>query len=79
MYLLDGFKVGDEEIGVIVGHLVLQHRHQTLQTHPCVDALLRQRLQLRLRLSEDKQKDFSSGPLPITSSMCVKSLHLAEQ
>ncbi len=51
-YLLNGFKVWDEEVGVIVGHLVLQYGHQALQTHPCVDALLRQRLQLRLRLSE---------------------------
>lgn len=50
--LLNGFKVRDEEVSVIVGHFVLQYGHQALQTHPCVDALLRQRLQHRLRLSE---------------------------
>lgn len=39
-YLLNGIKVWDKEVGVIVGHLVLQYGHQALQTHPCVDALL---------------------------------------
>ena len=51
IYLLNGFKVGNEEVSVIVGHLVLQDRDQALQTHTRVNALLGQRLQLRLRLS----------------------------
>lgn len=52
-YLLNGLEVRDEQVGVIVGHLVLENRDQAFQTHPCVDALLRQRLQLRLRLSAE--------------------------
>lgn len=59
-YRLNGFEVRDEEVSVVVGHLVLQHGHQALQTHPCVDALLRQRLQLRLRLSEQRVEENKS-------------------
>lgn len=53
-YLLNGLKIRLEEVGVIVGHLVLEDGHQALQTHPRVDALLGQRLQLRLGLSEQE-------------------------
>lgn len=43
-YLLNGLKIRDEKISVIVRHLVLQYRHQALQSHACVNALLGQRL-----------------------------------
>lgn len=64
-YLLNGFEVRDEEVSVIVGHLVLQNRHQALQAHPCVDALLRQRLQLRLWLSKEGETGNNSYKLLI--------------
>lgn len=59
-YLLDGLKIRDEEVGVVVGHFVLEDGDEALQTHPSVDALLRQRLQLRLRLSANRN-DFNDS------------------
>ena len=56
LYLLNGLEVGNEEVSVIVGHLVLQDRDQALQAHTGVNALLGQRLQLRLRLSGEGHK-----------------------
>lgn len=44
-YLLNGFKVRDKKVSVVVGHLILQHRHQSLQAHPCVNTFLRKRFQ----------------------------------
>lgn len=43
-YLLNGLEIRDEKVSVVVRHLVLEYRHQTLQSHACVNALLRQRL-----------------------------------
>lgn len=62
-YLLNGFKVRDEEVRVIVGHLVLQYGHQALQAHPGVDAFLRQQLQLSCRLSKKKTTDSLRKPI----------------
>lgn len=55
LYLLDGFKVGDEEISVVVGHLVLQHRHQPFQTQPSINVLLGKRFQGPVSLSAQPQ------------------------
>lgn len=51
LYLLDSFKVRNEEVCVVVRHRVLQDRDQSLQPHSSINALLRQRLQLCLGLS----------------------------
>ena len=37
--LLDGVNERLEHVGVVVGLLVLQHRHQTLKAHPCIHVL----------------------------------------
>lgn len=36
--LLNGFKVKDKKVIVVVGRLILQHRHRQLQAHPCVSS-----------------------------------------
>lgn len=39
--LLDGVKEWGEQVRIVVGPLVLQHRDHALKTHPSVDVLIR--------------------------------------
>ncbi len=44
--LIDGVKVGGEEVGIVVASVALGDRDDPFQTHSCVDALLGEELQL---------------------------------
>lgn len=47
---LDGVEDGREDVGGVVGHLVLQHARHALHAHPRVHVLRRQRPQARVSL-----------------------------
>ena len=40
-YLLDGIKVGSKDVSVVVAHLALDDGDDPLQTHPCVNVLVK--------------------------------------
>ena len=52
MYLMNGFKVRDEHVSVIVAPLALNDGHNPLQSHSSVDVLLRENFKLTTRLPE---------------------------
>ena len=60
-HLMYGVKVRREEVGVVVAHLALDHRRDSLQSHSRVHVLLRQNLQLPARLSGQGRGEGEEG------------------
>ena len=56
-----GVKERGEEVSVVVAHLVLDHRRDSLQSHSRVHMLLRQNLQLPARLSGQARREGEEG------------------